>query len=208
MTEKFSNLAKEKQTRILNAALEEFATNGFQQASTNKVVKNAGIGKGMLFYYFTNKKALYDYLIDYSLDVVTNNYLNKIDEKEQDFIKRFKQASQLKMRCYTENPHVFNFLSNLFTGNEPELTPHFHERYQQLKQLGYSKLYDNIDKTLIRSDVDYDKAFQLIKWAIDGYQTDLLTRLKGENMTLIKFDDYSAEFEQYLQILRTVFYSK
>ena len=56
MTSKFLNLHKEKQQRILNAALNEFANKGFDRASTNEIVKSAGISKGLLFHYFNNKK--------------------------------------------------------------------------------------------------------------------------------------------------------
>ncbi|MGK7378723.1 TetR/AcrR family transcriptional regulator [Planococcus sp. 1R117A] len=56
--EKFKNLENKKKQTILNAALQEFAENGYQQASTNRIVKNAGIGKGMLFYYLESKRQL------------------------------------------------------------------------------------------------------------------------------------------------------
>lgn len=53
---KFLNLNPEKQDRILNAALKEFAQKGYQNASTNEIVKEAGISKGLLFHYFNNKR--------------------------------------------------------------------------------------------------------------------------------------------------------
>ena len=48
----FEGLSEEKQARIINGALEEFTKNGFEKASTNVIVKNAGISKGALFKYF------------------------------------------------------------------------------------------------------------------------------------------------------------
>lgn len=91
----FENLDQNKQQRILNAALKEFENNDYEQASTNRIVKRAGIGKGMLFYYFRNKKALYQYLINYSIDIIMNKYLNLINTDEPDFIERIKQATQV-----------------------------------------------------------------------------------------------------------------
>lgn len=59
MFAKFLSLDKEKQDRIINAAMKEFAQKGYDKASTNEMVKEAGISKGLLFHYFQNKKQLY-----------------------------------------------------------------------------------------------------------------------------------------------------
>lgn len=77
----FQNLDNIKQSRILNAALQEFAENGYEQASTNQIVKNAGIGKGILFYYFKTKKDLYQYLIDHAINNMTRNIFNLLIRK-------------------------------------------------------------------------------------------------------------------------------
>lgn len=70
------------------------------------------------------------------------------------------------------------------------------------------KLYDNIDKTLFWDDIDIDKAFQLIRWSIEGYQYELINRLKGQKMTSIDLDPYLEEFYEYVEILKTVFYKQ
>ena len=49
MFSKFLNLELEKQDRIINAAIKEFAQKGYDKASTNEIVKEAGISKGLLY---------------------------------------------------------------------------------------------------------------------------------------------------------------
>ena len=63
-TSVFLELSEEKKERIISGALDEFAANRFDNASTNTIVKKAGISKGSLFKYFENKEDLYFYLID------------------------------------------------------------------------------------------------------------------------------------------------
>ncbi|MEP0368407.1 MAG: helix-turn-helix domain-containing protein [Cyclobacteriaceae bacterium] len=48
----------EKQEKILQAALELFAEQGFAATSTNKVAKKAGVSEGLIFRHFTNKDGL------------------------------------------------------------------------------------------------------------------------------------------------------
>ncbi len=48
-TELFRSLRPEKQEKVFQAAVHEFAINGYRNASMNSVVKAAGISKGSLF---------------------------------------------------------------------------------------------------------------------------------------------------------------
>lgn len=68
-----------RKKRILNAAFREFAEKGYEDASTNRIVKNAEIGKGTLFYHFGNKENLYIYwsIEGYRVDLA--KHLKEID---------------------------------------------------------------------------------------------------------------------------------
>jgi len=48
----------EKQEKILHAALELFAREGFKTTSTSKVAKHAGVSEGLIFRHFGNKDGL------------------------------------------------------------------------------------------------------------------------------------------------------
>lgn len=48
----------EKQEKILHAALELFARDGFKSTSTSKVAKHAGVSEGLIFRHFGNKDGL------------------------------------------------------------------------------------------------------------------------------------------------------
>ncbi|MDH4318336.1 MAG: TetR/AcrR family transcriptional regulator [Desulfobulbaceae bacterium] len=69
-TNTFCNLPAEKRERILAAAVEEFAANGYQKASLNSVVKRSGISKGSLYQYFENKEGLFFHIFECFKDLV------------------------------------------------------------------------------------------------------------------------------------------
>lgn len=50
---------EEKRRQILEAALREFARRGFSRTKMDDVAKAAGIGKGTVYEYFTNKDELF-----------------------------------------------------------------------------------------------------------------------------------------------------
>ncbi len=51
-----------RKNELIEAALDEFATKSYENASLNKIIKNAGISKGTFYYHFKDKKALYLFL--------------------------------------------------------------------------------------------------------------------------------------------------
>jgi AcrR family transcriptional regulator len=54
----------EHSDKLFDAAIAEFIANGYEQASINVILKNAGMSKGQFYYHFKNKEDLYFALID------------------------------------------------------------------------------------------------------------------------------------------------
>ena len=67
---------------MINAALKIFAKNGYAHASTDDIVKEAGISKGLLFHYFINKIVpIESYCEDWTKKMSESNFLNVKDNK-------------------------------------------------------------------------------------------------------------------------------
>lgn len=199
-------MEKEKQKRIINAALKEFAEKGFQHASTNEIVKEAEIGKGMLFYYFNSKKSLYYYLIDYALDIIERKHLNMIDTSEQDLFKRLQSIASNKMNFLKKYPNAMNFMATILFTDDDEIDEDTSKKITRLQRIGYEKVYDNIDFALFREDVDPKKVFKIIRWAFEGYETELKYRLRNKDIRKLNFDPYWAEFYDYIDVMKKGFY--
>jgi AcrR family transcriptional regulator len=56
---RFLKLDEERRRSILEAAKAEFAECGFEQASYNSIIEQAGLSKGAMYYYFDDKLDLY-----------------------------------------------------------------------------------------------------------------------------------------------------
>lgn len=61
--ETFFRLPEEKRERILDAALDEFSTVTFTDASINRIIQKAGIPRGSFYQYFDNKEDLYQFIV-------------------------------------------------------------------------------------------------------------------------------------------------
>lgn len=56
---RYKNLASAKKQSILHSAEREFSEHGFDRASLNRLVSNAGFSKGSFYYYFEDKGDLF-----------------------------------------------------------------------------------------------------------------------------------------------------
>ncbi|MCF8008952.1 MAG: TetR/AcrR family transcriptional regulator [Halanaerobiales bacterium] len=208
MNKNFLKLSLEKQNKILRAAYQEFTKNNYKYASTNKIIKEAGIGKGTLFYYFNSKKELFKYLIEEGIDFILSEYLNKIDQDIDDFIEKYKKVGKLKMKAYIKKPYIFNFFGTLYINNDDIKFKEQIKQLTNLKKNVFSKLYENNDESLFRKDLPPNKVYKLIQWSLDGYEKELVDSLKDKNLSSIDFDPYWDDFYDFLNLLKTIYYEE
>lgn len=208
--EKLENLELKKKERILKAAFKEFANHGYENASTNRIVKAAGIGKGMLFYYFNNKKDLYLYLLNTALDIVTNEFLLHIEEEIPDLLDRLSHIARLKWDYFRNYPEVNQFLGTVMLSERDALPEEIQDKYLQVWKLGNERVYRYKEEPQndFREDLDSDKAYQLIEWAVKGYQEENLQRFTGSKLNDLNLTRMWKEFDEYLDTLRKAFYKQ
>ncbi len=110
----FLNLRPEKREAFITAALYEFATNNFQNASITNMVKVLGIAKGSVYQYFEHKKDLYEYLIELATSEKLR-YTKKVIKKagEGDFVKWLKKMMFQSLLFELENPRYGCLLNNV-----------------------------------------------------------------------------------------------
>ena len=61
--QRFDRLDDTQKHKLLDAATAEFAREGYADASLNHILKAAGLSKGSLYYYFTDRDDLYAYVV-------------------------------------------------------------------------------------------------------------------------------------------------
>ncbi len=201
---KFFSLEPEKRERIINAALKEFARNGYEKASTNEIVKEAEISKGSLFNYFNNKKELYLFLLDYVVEVIDQIYA-EVDWNETDIFKRMKAIGLVKFKIYKKFPEAFNFLKAVAHEDATEVKSEIKEIGEQIIASGFERGYQNIDFTKFRDDIDIQKTINIINWTILGFAEQQRDEVDSfEDVGLEVFD----EWDDYFDIMKRCFYKE
>lgn len=208
MISKFMNLEPEKRERIINAALDEFARKKYKNASTNEIVKNANISKGLLFHYFNNKNSLYLFLFDYSLEVFVNEFYNKLDFEETDILKRMKQVEILKLELIHKYPSLYDFMKCSVTDDSEEIKQELEDKTRIATETAYRRLFENIDTSLFKDGFDPKSVINIIIWVIQGFSNNVLQLFK-KGMFAGSDDDIKvvyAQFDSYIELLRKAYY--
>ncbi len=210
LIEKFESLQEEKKQRILNAAIEEFAVNGYDKASTNSIVKKAGISKGILFHYFKSKKNLFIYIFDYCIVSLMDKYYSLKESEPRDIFEKFMWISVRKIKVSSEEPLmtrlVFSAISNMPESLKPELT----ERYNNYNAKYMPQFFEDIDTSKFRKEIDSQKAIELIMMCMDGISNKYLQKYKDIDIDEIfsNMEEVMEDFNQYMKILKFAIYNE
>lgn len=106
--ETFFNLPAAKRERVVEAALEEFATRSYHEARVTAIVDAAGIAKGSFYQYFEDKKDLFRYLmeliVEKKLEYINRHMLG--DMQEHSFFALLREAYLSGLRFATEHPRL------------------------------------------------------------------------------------------------------
>lgn len=170
MNSKFFDLKKEKQDRMINAALKVFAMQGYRHASTDDIVREAGISKGLLFHYFGSKIGVYTFVYDYSVRYMTLE-LGSVPVTETNLFALVKQLEAACVRAMKGYPYMQQFLNCAMIEDESEALLAIEEKRNTLKSF-YENLYSRIDYTTFPANVDGEKLLNMINYTIKGLMTE------------------------------------
>ena len=175
MNEKFFDLKRDKQDRIINAGLKVFAKHGFRHATTDDIVKEAGISKGLLFHYFTNKVGVYIFLMDYSVRFLLLELSRTVKADTTNFFELLKQMEEGKLAVLKNYPYMQAFLDKAFE----EVCLEALEECEEQKEVYRCKIeeyYKQVAEQQFKHHVTFDKMQTLFGYIIKG--------ITAENMAL------------------------
>ena len=167
MNEKFFDLKKEKQDRMINAALKVFSMGGYKHASTDDIVKEAGISKGLLFHYFGSKLGLYSFLFDYSVRFMKLELTGGVPSTERDYFEIRKQMEYAKMQVLKNYPYMQQFLDRCRFEDVSEALLATERQKSVLSDI-QAVLKNQSDRSRFRNEVDYEKLDLMLTYTLDG----------------------------------------
>lgn len=152
----FLQLQPGKRSRVLEAAIEEFAEKGYARASMNLVVERAGISKGALFKYFGSKGGLFAFVYRMALERI-KGYLKAVRDQSrgEPFFLRLEKIMWAGVLFIQEHPGLARIYHNiLFTGDSPYKTGILEELQRESVEFLKGLIEEGMERGDLRPDLD------------------------------------------------------
>ena len=204
MYENFERIPKADKLCILNACIEEFAQKGYEKASTNAIVRKAGIPKGTLFFFFGNKKNLYLYVIDHAVTLYTQMTLESSVEMPDDLFERLLFLGRERMKFALDQPQLYKLFYNAFINAPEDIQTELRGRYSAYYTPSMQMLTDGLDRSHFKPGVNVEKVIELIYLILEGLLSKSVPILQkyqpAESLALV--DKLFVECDEYFTMIR------
>lgn len=163
----FKKIPKEKQERVLNAAIKEFSRAPLNEASIANIIKDAKIPRGSFYQYFKDKEDIYYYILEEHSNDIRKNLLDNLIKTKGDIVISFIELYKYTINKIN-NPNYKVYFKNIF----------LHLNHQ-LERKFTLNLDDNLNDVINLTDINklkIDSKLQLI------YIIDILEAIFMHNL--------------------------
>jgi len=194
-----------RRNRILEAALIEFADKGYRKASTNTIVREAKVSKGLLFHYFISKKDLYVFIFKHAKDTVKNDTIAKVNFADRDVINRLHAATIAKIESYKKHKLFTKILEKHNLVKDEEILKETNAIIVHNTEELFAKIFTNIDYYVFNDRINIDRSLDVMKWTIERITADwkIANDCKFTKKTLESLD---MDIAHFLDLFRDAFY--
>jgi AcrR family transcriptional regulator len=185
----FYNLNDDKKRKIFDAAVQEFSTRRFSEASINKIVKAAGIPRGSFYQYFSGKEDLFEYIFK---EILKEKFsiIRKaaIFNPEADVFETCMHTIRATFEWSKLKPE-YNQIGMLMEIDNSEFIA-------KLRAISFEGLRNLIERDkergLIKSGIDSDLVIEMIygliwkQFSLIGFDKDMFLKRINDGMAIIK----------------------
>ncbi len=150
MKKTFFNLDRSKQDRFLSACAEEFASAGFELASTNRIVGRLGIAKGSFFKYAASKEDVYLHLVRSTLEDLARLQADPATFSSPDLLVRVRELLRGHMAYAAEDPVRYRLVLRAFLDTRSPLYPRLAELRAGIAADSGNSIYEGVDWNIYR----------------------------------------------------------
>lgn len=103
-----------RKSELMEAAICVFASKGFQGASVSEIVGRVGAGKGVFYWYFTSKEALFDEILREALADVRRCQAEAIADCD-DPVERIAKGIRASLRYFADHSLLLQMIEQAWT---------------------------------------------------------------------------------------------
>lgn len=200
----FQNLKEDKKNRIIDAALVEFSTRPFNEASITNIVKNADISRGSFYQYFGNKENIYKYLVNFLYAKHREELVSLLIENSgqlyPSLLKFYENYIDdlFESRYFAFYKNTFRYVNHYLIGDEGVLSLRNQSTNREEQQKKFIKIVDMNDLKADSSQEVLEYIYFLVNtihhMVIDGFVNDMpMEELKSRSFRAVDWLYYGIK---------------
>lgn len=186
----FFTLAKDKQSRIIEAAIGEFSKEIYQDASINQIIKEAEISRGSFYQYFEDKDDLFFYILENIIQFALNSVANNIVTMEDSIISANRKLLIFNLKLLADQRYKKLF-ENLYISMNHNLQQKFKAITNKFKEITVNTKIEQLD--IVESESRYIRELMNI---LELINRDLIIRKVVNGMddeSILEIYDYRIQ---------------
>ena len=152
-----------------NAAYKVFSQSNYKKAPMSEIAEEGGISKALLFHYFGNKKGLYLYLWINAMEMTRKAVREYKTLETNNFFEMLKRSLLSKCSLMRDYPHMYAFSLRAYYETDSEIKSAIQENYSDVSEASEKIVFEKMDTSWFRQDIDLKTMYDEIFYAIDGY---------------------------------------
>ena len=163
-------LPDDRRTRIIEAAIREFAAKGYAGASTNAIAAGAGVAKGLAFHHFGSKEALFVAAFEAVVTRTTHAMFDGLGALPPDLFERFHALGMRKMQLFQQDPDGYRLITVGLAEAPPPVRASMLKLQGELTARFLPTLLGGLDSSRLRPGLTANDAIELVSLVMEGYE--------------------------------------
>ena len=149
---------------LIKAGFKAFASEDYKKVSTNDIVKEAGVSKGLLFHYFKNKENFYMNLYEMAWNIIYREVFADFPFENTDLFERLKLFLMRKTETLLNHKTLASFIKSVHMNTIPTITKRRAKIYLGINQKHYKRLFDSHDESKLAHPEYFEELFKTVAW--------------------------------------------
>lgn len=194
---------RDKRLDLLNHAIELFALQGYDATSTNQIIEQANVSKGLLFHYFTNKETLF--LRCYQIvSEDFHQHLLSIDHPSTSFKEELFKLALHKHAYGIEKPLYYQLLFEGFVKAPLHLQPQLQQILTPIMEDGMKIMHTLIDTLPIKATCSKQDVYLLFEGINYAFQKNMIPSIT--NVSTLTTQEITGLYEHYVKLVDGILY--
>ena len=155
-TTTFFNLPEEKKKRVINAAVDEFAQNGYTKSNITRMVNKAEIAKGSFYQYFEDKEDLYRHILKKAVEKKFKYVQKELNDYEgDDFFEYWRRLNIAGLKYAEDNIKLAEVASDIVKNKDQKFYRSIIDEYKNLGEGMFERLLKKaVEAGQVRKDIN------------------------------------------------------